>query len=88
MPLRLPPLAAKTPAVAGDCQQRRQQDPHQRRVAEQAQQPRHQLAVGEQTAQGNQHAGQRGPEGIAAQAPPVEGGDAHRLRQPLAVRGG
>ncbi len=68
-----PPLATKTPAVADDCQQRRQQDPHQRRVAEQAQQPRHQLAVGEQTAQGNQHTGQRGPEGIATQAPPVEG---------------
>ena len=86
VPVRGLPLATESPEVANQRHRRRQRNPRQRRVAEQAHQPGNQFTIGEQAAQRDQQAGQRRPEGIAAQSLPVKGAHAQSARQPLAFR--
>ena len=86
VPVGGPPLAAESPQVANQRHRRRQRNPRQRRVAEQAHQPGDQFAIGKHAAQRDQQAGQRRPEGVAAQALPVKGAHAQGGRQPLVFR--
>ena len=83
VPLGFPPLSAEAPQIKQHGNQRRQADAGEGGEREEFNNARHQFAVGEQAADSDDHAGQRRPEGIAAEPLPVHGDACQGARQTL-----
>ena len=74
VPLDFVSLAGKPPQVKTYRQRGREADAGQRGEGEKIDYPGHQFAVGKQAAEGDNCAGQRRPDGVAAQPLPVQHG--------------
>ena len=83
MPLGFTPLSAEAPQIKQHGNQRRQPDACDGGEREECNNARHQFTVGEQAADSDDHAGQRRPEGIAAEPLPVHGDACQGARQTL-----